>query len=401
MSFCCVSSLWKAVLCRIPQLWNHVVRPSRQPDTSQAARRIERTNQEPLDLSFRISDGDDHIPPFLPLLEQFAHRWQSIEIIGKEFAHVQMVLEFTTHCRLGSLRRLVIHNQSITSHHPPIQQPFLIDAPFLLQIYVSSFVFIHLCPSKTLVDVTLLPCFITINVLRILSVGRIETLKFGLCFWDRLSPVYTVEFPRLLRFTIDGISWTTLEDILQILVAPRLVALDITLQLDRHTHMIDLEEALSLSHRMPCIADLSINCVRIDGCLAYVNALIFLFGWKFLSVTHFTTNLPTYFLSGLWTSTLMMDQEYPDHGFYLTHEVDVPLSIPAIAFPNLVHLKTSSAVGQDLHHRSLRRITIARKTEGVPLTDITCYLEYLSSNDRNVLQPLLRLHDWTGDEVEF
>lgn len=376
------------------------MRPHRQIDTSQALRRITRTKKLPLHLSFRISDDDNCIPLYLPLLEKFADKWQSIEIIGEQFAHVQSVLKFTARCNLSILQRLTVRNQSITLNYPPPRQPLLlIEAPRLIQLDVSSFLLVHLTPSKTLVDVMLLPCYITIRVLKTLAFSRIETLKFGQCLWDKISPVYTVEFPSLLQLTIDGIPWTTLEDLMQILVVPRLRALDITLELDRHTHIIDLEEAMYLSHHMPCITHLSVTCVRIDGCLDYVNALIFLFGWKFLSVTHFTTNLPTIFLSGLWTGTFDMAKGYCDHGFYLVHNADVPLSIAAIAFPKLVYLHSSADTRLDVYYRSLSWIAYARSAGGFPLVAIMCHLQFLSPYSKAILDDHVQLHDWTGDEV--
>lgn len=118
ISFCCVSLCWQREVYAIPIMWHHVVRLPRQASSSQALTHIQHMIDCPLHLSLQVVSHDSQINSFLPLLEKFAHRWQHIEIVGKQFELVRMVLAPTIHGELPILQSLVVHKEPFTMNSP-------------------------------------------------------------------------------------------------------------------------------------------------------------------------------------------------------------------------------------------------------------------------------------------
>lgn len=402
ISFCCVSSRWKEIVYAIPIMWHHVVRLPRQASTSQALARIRHTINHPLYLSFRMSSHDSQMNSYLPLLEQFAHRWQHIEIVGKQLELVKMALAFTSQCELPILQSLTVRKEPFTLNSPGFGPLLLTQAPRLTQLAVSSFMFIHLTPSRTLVDVMLAPCCVVVQVLKTLSISPIQTLKLCGCTWGSLAPAPTIDFPSMINLQIDGIPWFILYELLGMLRTPRLRAFDVNLELDSLTDTIDLEESLNLTHHMPSITHLIVTAQGIPHPMDYVPALVFMLGWKFLSVTHFTTNLPVGYLSALHTRTweMQMPDHFLDHGFFSTRTHDVPNTLPNLAFPRLVDLRCSDN-SLYLSVYDMMCIVDVRSALGCPLEAVTCHKDQLSHITTQKLESYVVLHDWTEEEVHF
>lgn len=404
VQYCCVSSQWRAVLYAIPKLWYCIARATGQSNTDQALAHISRAINQPLHISFRVSLNDIGIRAFLPLLKKYCHRWRRIDIFAIQFPLIKKVLEFTTTSQLHLLEHLVVHKEPPTLHYVPIQDIFLTRAPRLATLVASSYLFVHLPQLTTLVDVTLRPCYATSHMLKALASNPIEKLQLGLCSWD--SSIFSsppIHFQILLQLTVDGIDWFTLWGLLDILTAPRLRTLDLTLELDQYTRAIDLEDSINLYHHMHSVTHLSITALCINSPTDYVSAIVFLFGWKFPSVTCLTTNLPIDYLCALQTSA--HNAHFPDEfealGFTLPNIASVPQSIPAILFPRLIDLRCSDTSLQ-YSPRALHLIAKFRRDMCCPLDSITCHFEKLSVVNLSLLESLVgELHNWTDDEVDF
>lgn len=402
VQYCCVSKMWRAVLFAVPKLWYCIVRTEGQQETHQAVAHISRAVNCPLHLSFRMSSHDNEIHKFLPLLQKYSDRWQRIEILGRQLRLLQKVLSFTMFSQLPLLEYLVVRKVPTTFHCFPIGKFLLTCAPRLTTLDVSSFIFLHFSPLTSLVSVTLSPCYVTRHIIDALANSPIETLKLGSCTWTYVFSS-AIHFPYLARFTVDGIEWATLRDLLHVLVAPRLVHLDIMLELDQATGEIDMEDSVQLSHQLPSVTHLTITALCIDASMEHVPALIYLFGWKFLSVTHFTTNLPVEYICALHTFAhdLRLPYVLEALGFSLSNISSVPNSIPAVLFPRLVELRCSNTY---IHYSPQVLIAIAqyRRDLGCPLYSITCHFDRLLDDDLSQLNCFVEeLHDWKEDEIDF
>lgn len=401
VQYCCVSPTWRAVLFATPKLWYCIVRATRQPDTNRALAHISRAVNCPLHISFRISSDDNEIAPFLPILKIYCNRWRRIEIIGDQFPLIQQVLAFTGISDLHILEHLVVRNEPITSL--PMRNSLLRRAPRLTTLAASSFLFAHFPPLKTLVNVTLCPCRVTRHILVALASSPVETLKFAMSSWASSFSTSPINFPSLLQLTVEKIEWGTLWQLLGVLVAPRLEYLDIALLLDPGIRAIGMEDSVNLSHHLRSVTHLSITALRIDAPMNYVTALIFLFGWKFPSVTHFTTNFPVDHLCALHTSaqTLHFPDDLEALGFDLGNTTSLPRSIPAVLFPLLVNLSCSDTTMHYSPH-FLSWIAQFRSDMGYHLDSVTFHFDQLSTLNISLLRCFVgELHDWVGEEVDF
>lgn len=134
-----------------------------------------------------------------------------------------------------------------------------------------------------------------------------------------------------------------------------------------------------------------------------IAVIVFIFGWKFLSVAQFTTNLPLDFLSTLQSSVHTL--EFPDDlkalGFSEKHVSSISSSIPAITFPQLINLCCSD---NDIQYsqQPLCWITRSRHNLGYPLHLITSYLTQLPPKNISLLKRYVdELHDWMEHEAQL
>lgn len=354
-------------------------------------------------MTFRLSLYDNNVEPFLPLLQKHCNRWKRIEIVGDKFRLIQQVLAFTTFSDLHILECLVVRMDDNAFQPRLISNNLLTHTPRLTTLDVSSFLFLHLPPIDTLVNVALRPCYVTCHILDGLARSPIEVLKLGLCAWGSFLSSPPFNYPSLSQLTVEQIDWVTLRDLLDVLVAPRLNDLAIMLDLDQYTFAIDMEDSVALSHHLPSVTRLSITALCISAPMDFLRALIFLFGWKFPGTTHFTTNFPMDYLSALQTPLLQtfFPEDFEEMGFIMTNTTSLPSSIPAMLFPRLAHLRCSDTSMQ-YAPESLSSIAQCRRHLGCPLASITCHFDQLSTQNIEQLKSNVgELYDWTEDEVDF
>lgn len=354
-------------------------------------------------MTFRLALHDNDVELFLPLLQAYCNRWKRIEIVGGKFALIKQVLAFTTFSDLHILECLVVRMEHIAMHSLLKHNALLTLAPRLTTLDVSSFLFLHLPPVDTLINVTLRPCYVTRRLLVRIARSPVETLKLGLCAWDSFVTSSPISYSSLLQLTVERIEWVTLRDLLDVLVAPRLDDLAIMLDLDQYTIAIDMEDTIALSHHLPSVTRLSITALSISAPMDFLRALIFLFGWKFPGITHLTTNFPMDYLMDLQTPPpdAIFPWDFEAMGFFLANITSIPCSLPAMLFPRLSHLRCSDTT-MHLSHRSLSIIAHWRRQYGYPLVSIMCHFDQLSPLDIAELKSKVgELHDWTEDEVDF
>lgn len=263
------------MLYSLPILWHHIVRSPRQDSPLPVLARMARARDHPLHLTIKVDADDDEIAYFLPLVSQFAHRWQQIEI----------------DCQPG----------------------------------------------------------------------------YG---WYLIITMPKLSFTCMQQLKLHDIAWDTLNELLCVLAAPVLHTLDITADLDEPTEMIALEVAVTVTSRTPALTHLAIRARRIYETSRHVFALVFMYGWTFSTVTHFTTNLPINYLSALHVGNTRLGSPRLQQRFGFPAPFRMISTPLGISFPRLRYLDCSDTYPSE-SLQTLVRIAHVRMVIGSPLDAIT------------------------------
>lgn len=222
--------------------------------------------------------------------------------------------------------------------------------------------------------------------------------QLGYC-WHALLSMPILRFLLLQKLKMDGIPWDTLNKMLRVLVAPALQTLEITLDLDYPTAMINLAKAEAVTCHMPALTHLAISTRRLSDS-NYVGALMFMYGWTFVTITHFTTNIPIFYLSALHLGNTRLSQP----GFQYRHGFPQPFPMPSIApciaFPRLRHLTCSDTNPRE-SLEILVRIPHVRMVTGLGLETLTCRADLLSFYDVARLERYVPVYQYDVTDEEY
>ncbi|KAF7967071.1 hypothetical protein HWV62_35935 [Athelia sp. TMB] len=362
---------WRRCALGVSAFFHHVTRRGRASNVDWMQRRIEVARNTPLHLHVVIEDYEDEedLGPFISLVSTHAPRWQHIRIDCTDFYLAKAVLDFSRHNAMPLLQSVSIID------NPPFLTPIepcllLAHAPLFRSISVASGHLEHFSPLRSLTDLHLNFCYVTMSLLKTLSEHPVERLYLGRGIWQGITWRGRVPLKCLHELTIQGIPWEQLQSLLDAIDAPWLSSLAVLLYRTPDDTYISIERSLAQRCSFPRVVDLTVTIPHQPASTSFLSAVLYSFGWACPNVVTFSTNIPAAFYDALHTrgSDLASLSYLSEHGFSdgATSELD----IPSVAFPLLRHLRCADS-GVSLCSVVLDLIASFAEANSIPLDTIT------------------------------
>lgn len=287
-----VSKRFQQLVLATPILWHHVVRRVSHFNSAALRSRIGFSTGAPLILSIELAHGDD-LAQFAPIFRDHQHQWHSIEIQGCDLS---LLCPVFNGCALSSLESLSL----LPCGDPEDDDPSLgvglwvIRAPRLryLRLHVAQLRLFSSDVLERLYVKCQLPSHQTpVSLKAVFAHPNLTRLLLSDLRADNPLPSNQITLPCLTTFILFNVYAEIVRPILDILIAPQLHTLAVTIAISSPFASPHVTPHLTALHGYPRLRLVQFNQAGIDHHPRVLARMLYSLGWAFPSAIVLQTNI--------------------------------------------------------------------------------------------------------------